>query len=75
MEVIGVFMSNITVITLNKFGKRTRGFRVHVFLVYTYVRYTVLFAPACKVWVLGKRFTKAITKVQKAARQKPNSKR
>ena len=38
--------------------------------IYIYVRYTVLFVTACGVWVLGKRLTKAITKVQKAARQK-----
>ena len=31
---IGIFMSNITVITLNKYGKRARGCCVHVFLVY-----------------------------------------
>ena len=30
---IGIFMSNITVITLNKFGKRARVCCVHVFLV------------------------------------------
>ena len=30
---IGIFMSNITVITLNKYGKRARGCCVHVFLV------------------------------------------
>ena len=31
---IGIFnMSNITVVTLNKFGKRARGCCVHVFLV------------------------------------------
>ena len=29
---IGIFMSNITVITLNKFDKRARGSCVHVFL-------------------------------------------
>ena len=33
----------------------------------------VLFATACEDWVLSKRLRKAITKVQKAARQKPNS--
>ena len=31
---IGIFMSNITVITLNKYGKRARGSCVYVFLVY-----------------------------------------
>ena len=31
---IGIFMSNITVITLNKFGKRARGCCIYVFLVY-----------------------------------------
>ena len=31
----------------------------------------VLFATACEGWVLGKRLRKAITKVQKAAGQKP----
>ena len=30
---IGIFMSNITVITLNKYGKPARGCCVHVFLV------------------------------------------
>ena len=34
---IGIFMSNITVITLNKFGKRARGCCVHVFLVITFL--------------------------------------
>ena len=33
-----------------------------------------LFATACEGWELGERLRKAITKVQKAARQKPNSK-
>ena len=30
-------MSNITVITLNKFGKRARGCCVHIFLLYIYI--------------------------------------
>ena len=30
---IGIFMINITVITLNTFGKLSRGCYVHVFLV------------------------------------------
>ena len=33
----GIFISNITVITLNKFGKRARGCCVHVFLVISIV--------------------------------------
>ena len=43
--------------------------------LYIYPSTAVLFATACEGWVPGKRLRKAITKVQKAARQKPNSKR
>ena len=45
-----------------------------VYIIYLYASTAVLFATACEGWVLGKRLRKAITKVQKAARQKPNSK-
>ena len=34
---IGIFISNITAITLTKFGKRARGCCVHVFLDMWYI--------------------------------------
>ena len=34
---IGIFTSNITVITLNKFDKWARGCCVHVFLVFRFI--------------------------------------
>ena len=43
--------------------------------IYIYASTAVIFATACEGWVLGTRLRKAITKVQKAAKQKPNSKR
>ena len=44
---------------------------IYIF-IYIYASTAVLFARACEGWVLGKRLRKAIIKVQKAARQKPN---
>ena len=50
---------------------RIEFFYLFIYLyIYIYVRYTVPFVTACGGWVLDKRLTKAITKVQKAARQK-----
>ena len=51
---IGIFMSNITVITLNRFGKWSRGCRVHVFLVYLCLQDCIIPSPWTMITIYRK---------------------